>query len=76
MVDNIAKSIELKPFASTSAFSALWGSGVPIFRADAEGPSGGLAVASLAISLEDGVARDGEISRFAHFCCPVAWRFP
>jgi hypothetical protein len=33
-------------------------------------------VASLAISLEDGVTRDGKISRFAHFCCPVAWRFP
>ena len=44
MVDNIAKSIKRKPFASTSAFTALCGSGVPIFRADAEGPSGGLAV--------------------------------
>jgi hypothetical protein len=31
MVDNIAKSIKRKPFASTSVFSALWGSGVPIF---------------------------------------------
>jgi hypothetical protein len=59
MVDNIAKSIKRKPFASTSAFTALCGSGVPIFRADAEGPSGGLAVASLAISLEDGVAHGG-----------------
>ena len=35
-----------KPFASTSVFSPLWGSGVPIFRADAEDPSDGLAVAS------------------------------
>jgi hypothetical protein len=41
MVDNIASSIKRKPIASTSVFSRLWGSGVPIFRADADGPSGG-----------------------------------
>ena len=46
MVDNTASSIKRKSIASTSVFSRLWGSGVTIFRADAEGPSGGLAVAS------------------------------
>ena len=46
MVDNIASSIKRKPIASNSVFSRLWRSGVPIFQADAEGPSGGLAVAS------------------------------
>jgi hypothetical protein len=46
MVDNIASSIKRKPIASTSVFSRLWGSGVPSFRADAEGPSVGLALTS------------------------------